>query len=158
MPLVMECVISDRLDELFSAVFQQISCFYLYHVLVVIPVIFFPDPGIYFSTVCEFFQFMQFGYIDEFPLYRPLGFIQETVLFALAGKLCLVKGMQFVLRMDQAQLLIKLRRMISVSADDAINKFCEIPGHGIGKFWNWEIEGIADGRLQMADCRLQIAD
>ena len=74
---------------------------------------------------------MELSYIDKFPVNRLFAMVFKIILFFFAYQLCLVKSMQLILCINKPQLFIKLGRMVTGSADDPVNEFCEVPIHGL---------------------------
>src|SRR4051812_6235399 len=101
---------------------------------VVTGVLFFTNFGVNFDPIGHVIYDDNFGYIYKFPVHRFIDIIQETIFFVLSKCSRFMESVQLVSRVYKSKLFIKLRSMCSVSTNDLVNNFSNIPIHK-GEFY-----------------------
>jgi len=81
------------------------------------------------GTVAQIIKGIDLGYVNKFPFYGLAPIVQETILVIQAHHCRFFKGVVFIARTDQSQLLIKLRVVIAIAADDPEHNFSYKPIH-----------------------------
>lgn len=103
----------------------------MHGVLVFLSILIFMYARIHFCAIAQVLQFIQLGYIQELPLHQLHVAVLKTILLPCSDQLCLIERLEFVFGLYKTQLFIELRQVVTITANDTVHQFCEIPVHAI---------------------------